>query len=222
MAAAAGPSAQNPAVDRLVYDRARTDTLILGIDFGTSAVRAAYWDPNYGHPFVVRDVHRKGSVPAAVAYIGEDRFVGDAALAHEALYPQGVIREIKRIVGRRMADPVIQANLKRWNFRVTSTTGINPIISAIADRRTANLVPAEVAAVLLNEVRVNAEEQSGSRIKNAVITIPVSFSALQRQALRDAAALAGLKTVRLVEEPISLRPAPRAPPASAAPPARWP
>eukprot|EP00741_Cyanophora_paradoxa_P001518 tig00000492_g1469.t1 len=183
--------------------RAPTQPGILGIDFGNGSCRAAYWDHAAGQPYVVRDIHRTPNLVSSVAFIGEERFLGEEAVAHTALFPYGTIFDLKRMIGRRITDPVIQSIQKKSTFKITTLDNMVPVVAIPQANSVNHFTPVELSAMLIMRLRDMAQEAYGGPMRTTVLTVPVAFNTIQRQALRDAAALAGLGTVRLVEEPVA-------------------
>jgi molecular chaperone HscA len=169
--------------------------LAVGIDLGTTnsvvAVSIA------GRPEVLRDEEGEGLLPSVVAY-GADGSVLVGEKARERLLdePAGVVSSIKRLMGRSAGD------LKQLGgalpYDIDETTGIGMVRLKIRGRR---LTPVEISADILRAIKARAEAALGQAIDRAVVTVPAYFDDAARNATKDAARLAGLEVLRLVNEP---------------------
>jgi molecular chaperone HscA len=163
----------------------------VGIDLGTTnSLVATVRD---GVAVVLSDASGRPLVPSVVRY-GEHRIdVGHDALAHAADDPHNTIASVKRLMGRGLAD---LADGQRHAYRFVDGEGI----IRIATRRGAK-TPVEVSAEILRMLRVRAEASLGGPVDGAVVTVPAYFDDAQRQATKDAATLAGVPVLRLLNEP---------------------
>jgi molecular chaperone HscA len=169
--------------------------LAVGIDLGTtnSVVALAIAD----RAEVIRDKDGDGLLPSVVAY-GADGSVLVGEQAREQLrdHPEGVVSSIKRLMGRSAAD------LKQLGgalpYDLDETTGIGMVRLKIRGRR---LTPVEISADILRAIKARAEARLGQAVDRAVVTVPAYFDEAARNATKDAARLAGLEVLRLVNEP---------------------
>jgi molecular chaperone HscA len=169
--------------------------LAVGIDLGTTnsvvAVSIA------GRPEVLRDEEGGGLLPSVVVY-GADGSVLVGEKARERLLdePEGVVSSIKRLMGRSAGD------LKQVGgtlpYDLDETTGIGMVRLKIRGRR---LTPVEISADILRAIKARAEAGLGQAVDRAVVTVPAYFDDAARNATKDAARLAGLEVLRLVNEP---------------------
>jgi molecular chaperone HscA len=163
----------------------------IGIDLGTTnSLVATVRD---GVAVVLPDDEGRPLVPSIVRY-GEDAIdVGYAALAHATQDPHNTIASVKRLMGRGLADVAFD---RRHSYRFADGEGI----IRIATRR-GTKTPVEVSAEILNALRARATRALDGSIDGAVVTVPAYFDDAQRQATKDAATLAGLPVLRLLNEP---------------------
>jgi len=166
--------------------------IAVGIDLGTthSLVAAV----RHGVAECLPDEDGRVLLPSAVRYLeGGRREVGHAALAAQADDPHDTLVSVKRCMGRRLADV---ADAKRLPYRFVDRPGM----LAFATRDGVK-TPVEVSAEILATLRRRAEDSFGEALYGAVITVPAYFDDAQRQATKDAARLAGINVLRLINEP---------------------
>ncbi len=172
-----------------------TRRLILGIDLGTTNSLAAVCGRK--GPRVLRDAQGDALIPSVVAFPenGEDVLVGKAALARSLEFPERTVFSIKRLIGRSGDD--LDAEIERLPYPVERGDRGLPKIR-IGDTLYS---PEEVSAKILRAVADQASAALGETVQEAVITVPAYFDDGQRQATKDAAELAGLTCLRMVNEP---------------------
>lgn len=166
--------------------------LAVGIDLGTthSLVAAV----RHGLPECLPDAQGRVILPSAVRYLGEGRrAIGHEALATQAEDPENTIVSVKRFMGRRLAD--IQGR-EKLPYHFIDQPGMVAIATRDGEKS-----PVEVSAEILATLRYRAEDSFNDDVFGAVITVPAYFDDAQRQATKDAARLAGLNVLRLINEP---------------------
>ncbi len=169
-----------------------TRRIAVGIDLGTthSLVAAV----RHGVAECLPDTQGRAILPSAVRYLeGNGRQIGHDALAMQAEDPENTIVSVKRLMGRRLADIHGHAGLP---YRFIDRPGMVAI-----DTRLGAKTPVEVSAEILATLRQRAEDSFDDELFGAVITVPAYFDDAQRQATKDAAQLAGLNVLRLINEP---------------------
>ncbi|MCJ7543895.1 MAG: molecular chaperone DnaK [Phycisphaerae bacterium] len=168
--------------------------LILGIDLGTTNSLAAVMMPS--GPVVVRDAAGDALVPSVIAF-GSDGgvTVGAAARAQAVLNPLRTVYSVKRLMGRGIEE--LTEDLRHLAYPVAAGRGGTVCVTIDGHQMT----PQELSAIILREVKARAEAALGQQITQAVITVPAYFDDSQRQATRDAGAIAGLDVRRIVNEP---------------------
>jgi molecular chaperone HscA len=165
--------------------------LAVGIDLGTTNSLVA--TVRHGIPVVLLDGEGRPLLPSIVRYA--DRGVEVGYPAQEALVsdPQNTIVSVKRLMGRGLAD---LSDARRFPYRFIDAPGMVQI-----ETRSGIRTPVEVSAEILRTLRLRAEASLGGALAGAVVTVPAYFDDAQRQATKDAAQLAGLNVLRLLNEP---------------------
>ncbi len=171
-------------------------SLAMGIDLGTTNSLAAVWKD--GRPIIVHPESKSGSVPSVIHFPtnGSSPKVGHSGRDHAAASPERTLFSVKRLMGRPEAD--LQDELARVPFPVSE--GDDGVLRVDVDGR--KFTPQELSALILNRVHDHGcRALSGEKPDRVVITVPAYFDDAQRQATRDAARLAGLDVLRIVNEP---------------------
>jgi molecular chaperone HscA len=163
----------------------------IGIDLGTTNSLVA--TVRHGFPVVLPDADGHPLVPSVVRYGERAIEVGHAALEHASSDARNTIVSVKRLMGRGVAD---LADDRRYPYRFVDGGGMLRI-----ETRAGVKSPVEVSAEILKALRARAEASLGGAIDGAVVTVPAYFDDAQRQATKDAATLAGLPVLRLLNEP---------------------
>ena len=170
----------------------------IGIDLGTTYSCVGVWQ-NDRVEIIANDQGNR-TTPSYVAYTKEERLVGDAAKSQAATNPTNTVFDAKRLIGRKFDDSVVQAEKKLWPFAVVDVDG-KPKIKVEWKGETHEFLPEEVSATVLQKMKATAEAFLGQKVTDAVITVPAYFNDSQRQATKDAGAIAGLNVLRIINEP---------------------
>lgn len=170
----------------------------IGIDLGTTYSCVGVWQN--GNVDIIANDQGNRTTPSYVAFTETERLIGDAAKNQVALNPSNTIFDAKRLIGRKFDDPKIQQDLKHWPFKVINDSG-KPKIQVTYKGQTKRFAPEEISSMVLTKMKEIAETYLGTSIKNAVITVPAYFNDSQRQATKDAGAIAGLNVLRIINEP---------------------
>ena len=166
--------------------------LAVGIDLGTTNSLVA--TVRSGMSTVLHDEQGHALLPSVVHYLGGDRIeVGYKAQAQQSVDPQNTIVSVKRFMGRGLHDI---ADIGHLPYHFVDTPGMLQI-----NTRAGVKSPVEVSAEILKVLKARAEKALGGELTGAVITVPAYFDDAQRQATKDAARLAGLTVLRLLNEP---------------------
>jgi molecular chaperone HscA len=165
--------------------------LAVGIDLGTTNSLVA--TVRNGFPVVLPDEEGHPLLPSIVRYAESGVEVGLRAEAQQAIDPQNTIVSVKRLMGRGLAD---LSDARRFPYRFVDEPGMVRL-----GTRAGVKTPVEVSAEILRALRVRAEASLGGLLAGAVVTVPAYFDDAQRQATKDAARLAGLDVLRLLNEP---------------------
>jgi molecular chaperone DnaK len=172
-------------------------TRAIGIDLGTTNSAAAVIDPD-GRPRILTTPSGNTTMPSLVWFSDEGPVVGDEARAGLEEQPEHTVTAIKRLLGRPFNHPEVARLSKVLAYELTpATNGDAWIALGPGDR----VSPEEVSSLILRSLRTMAEQSLGEAVREAVITVPAWFDSAQRQATKDAAAIAGLTVRRLLSEP---------------------
>ncbi|KAJ3144286.1 ATPase with role in protein import into the ER [Geranomyces variabilis] len=172
---------------------------IIGIDLGTTYSCVGVYK-NGGIEIIANDQGHR-ITPSYVAFTDQERLVGDAAKNQMSSNPTNTIFDAKRLLGRHFNDPEVQQDMKHWPFSVVNKNSKPAIQVQVKGNETKTLTPEEVSAMVLQKMKNIAEEYLGEKVTRAVITVPAYFNDAQRQATKDAGAIAGLTVDRIVNEP---------------------
>ncbi|KAJ8965515.1 hypothetical protein NQ317_004605 [Molorchus minor] len=135
-----------------------------------------------------------------VAFTDTERLIGDAAKNQVAMNPNNTVFDAKRLIGRKFDDPKIQQDIKHWPFKVVNDCG-KPKIQVEYKGEIKTFAPEEVSSMVLTKMKETAEAYLGTTVRDAVVTVPAYFNDSQRQATKDAGAIAGLNVLRIINEP---------------------
>ncbi|PON89342.1 Heat shock protein 70 family [Trema orientale] len=171
----------------------------IGIDLGTTYSCVGVWQ-NDRVEIIANDQGNR-TTPSYVAFTDTERLIGDAAKNQVAMNPQNTVFDAKRLIGRRFSDPAVQSDMKLWPFKVVPGPGDKPMIVVQYKGEEKQFAAEEISSMVLTKMKEIAEAFLGQTIKNAVITVPAYFNDSQRQATKDAGAIAGLNVMRIINEP---------------------
>lgn len=139
--------------------------------------------------------------PSYVAFTDDgERLIGDAAKNQLTSNPENTIFDVKRIIGRQWEDKSVQHDVKYYPFKVVNKNN-KPHVEAKVKGEKKLFAPEEISAMVLGKMKEVAEDYLGETVKNAVVTVPAYFNDAQRQATKDAGAIAGLNVMRIINEP---------------------
>ncbi|KAJ7495375.1 heat shock protein 70 [Mycena latifolia] len=169
----------------------------IGIDLGTVYSCVGVWRDDQVTIIANDEGHR--TTPSFVSFSSKGRLLGDAARRHAGIKPANTIFNVKRLIGQKFDDPRVQEDLRHFPFTVLDKGGA-PYIR-VDDRGTPKeFAPQEISAMILTKMKRTAEAYLGTTIRNAIITVPAYFNDSQRQATKDAGAIAGLQVLRIMDE----------------------
>ncbi len=168
---------------------------VLGIDLGTTNSCMAVIEG--GQPKVIENKEGARTTPSIVAIskTGE-RLVGQLAKRQSITNPQNTLYSVKRLIGRRWEDGEVQRDLNLLPYKIVKSGDAVKI-----EMQGKEYTPQEISAMILGKMKADAEEKLGEKITEAVITVPAYFDDAQRQATKDAGAIAGLNVLRIINEP---------------------
>ncbi|MFC1837270.1 molecular chaperone DnaK [Thermodesulfobacteriota bacterium] len=169
---------------------------IIGIDLGTTNSCVAVMEG--GEPKVITNVEGNRTTPSVVAFSeNNERLVGQVAKRQAVTNPTNTLYAIKRLIGRKFADPEVTKSIKVSPFKIIE--GKNGKVNVEAEGKA--YTPAEISAMILTKMKQTAEEYLGETVTDAVVTVPAYFNDSQRQATKDAGRIAGLNVQRIINEP---------------------
>lgn len=162
--------------------------IAVGIDLGTTNSLVAI--SKSGKPEIIRDRNGKALIPSVVTY-GDEILVGNDAIVNSGRFPH-VIRSVKRLMGKGKSDVSVQKS----HYEIAKDDGALGLL--INGKK---ITPTEISAEILKYLKKSAEQALGLEVSDAVITVPAYFDDAARAATKDAARLAGLNILRLINEP---------------------
>lgn len=169
---------------------------IIGIDLGTTNSCVAVMEGN--EPVVIPNSEGRRTTPSIVAFLDGgkgERKVGDPAKRQAITNPQNTVSSVKRFMGKKFGE----VSEEKKNVSYTLESGNNDTVRVtIGDR---NYTPQELSAMILQKMKSTAEDYLGTEVKEAVVTVPAYFNDAERQATKEAGAIAGLDVKRIINEP---------------------
>ncbi|KAL4336133.1 hypothetical protein GQ457_07G018180 [Hibiscus cannabinus] len=171
----------------------------IGIDLGTTYSCVGVWQ--HDRVEIISNDSGNRTTPSFVGFTDTERIIGDAAKNQVAMNTINTVFGAKRLIGRRFSDSAVQRDIKLWPFRVVAGAGDKPMIVVNYKGQEKQFAAEEISSMVLIKMREIAEAYLGSTIKNAVVTVPAYFNDSQRQATKDAGAIAGLNVMRIINEP---------------------
>lgn len=172
---------------------------VIGIDLGTTYSCVAVWQNDRVEIIASETGNR--TVPSMVTFTDTERLIGDAAKGAAATWPRSTVFDAKRMIGREFKDPLLQKDKAHWPYDVIDDGKGRPKIVVDTKDGQKQFYPEEISAMVLQKMKAIAEAYLGFSVKDAVVTVPAYFSDAQRQATKDAGAIAGLNVIRIINEP---------------------
>ena len=171
---------------------------VIGIDLGTTNSCVGIWRNN--NLEIIPDENGNNTIPSFVGYTKINRYVGLEAKNQKELNPKNVFYEFKRLIGRKIDDISVTNDKEFFNYDLVSDDANN--VNVITEFGL-QITPEELSSIILSKLREMASKYLKCDIKKAVITVPAYFNDGQRQATKDAARIAGLECLRIINEPTS-------------------
>jgi molecular chaperone DnaK len=169
---------------------------IIGIDLGTTNSCVALMEGNKTK--VIENSEGVRTTPSIVAYTDDGEvLVGQAAKRQSVTNPKKTLFAIKRLIGRRYEDDVVQKDIKMVPYKIVKANNGD----AWVEVQNQDKAPQQISAEILRKMKKTAEDYLGEEVKEAVITVPAYFNDSQRQATKDAGRIAGLEVKRIINEP---------------------
>lgn len=171
----------------------------IGIDLGTTYSCVGIFQ-NERVEIIANDQGNR-TTPSYVAFTGTERLVGDAAKNQVAMNPTNTVYDAKRLIGRKFSESCVQSDLKHFSYYVAASDGDKPVIKAQYKNEDRTFTPEEISSMVLVKMKEIAESYIGKPVTDAVITVPAYFNDAQRASTKDAATIAGLNCLRIINEP---------------------
>ena len=169
---------------------------IIGIDLGTTNSCVSVLEG--GKPRVIENAEGGRTTPSIVAYTDDNEIlVGQSAKRQAVTNPQNTLFAVKRLIGRRFDDDVVQKDIKMVPYKIVKAESGDAWVQVNDDK----MAPPQISAEVLRKMKKTAEEYLGEAVTEAVITVPAYFNDSQRQATKDAGKIAGLEVKRIINEP---------------------
>ncbi|WP_185235436.1 molecular chaperone DnaK [Teredinibacter franksiae] len=169
---------------------------IIGIDLGTTNSCVAVLEGN--KPKVIENAEGDRTTPSIVAYTDDDEIlVGQSAKRQAVTNPQNTLFAVKRLIGRKFQDDVVQKDIKMVPYTIAAADNGDAWVEVKGDKK----APPQISAEVLKKMKKTAEDYLGESVTEAVITVPAYFNDSQRQATKDAGKIAGLEVKRIINEP---------------------
>jgi heat shock protein 1/8 len=186
-------------------DNKKKENIYLGIDLGTTNSCVCIWRNNNYE--IITDENGNNTIPSYVAFNNIKRYVGLEAKNQKDINPKNVFYEVKRLIGRKIDDigvvnelPYLTYDISGYDKSYGDKEGAIVLFEENGKRHT----PEEISSIILNKLKLMSWQYlKREDIVKAVITVPAYFNDAQRQATKDAAEIAGLESVRIINEPTS-------------------
>ena len=168
---------------------------IIGIDLGTTNSCVAVLDGEKTR--IIENAEGERTTPSIIAYTEGEILVGQPAKRQAVTNPHNTLFAIKRLIGRRFEDEVVQRDVKIMPYNIVKADNGDAWVEA----RDKKMAPPQISAEILKKMKKTAEDYLGEEVTEAVITVPAYFNDAQRQATKDAGRIAGLEVKRIINEP---------------------
>ena len=168
---------------------------IIGIDLGTTNSCVAVLDGEKTR--IIENAEGERTTPSIIAYTENEVLVGSPAKRQAVTNPHNTLFAIKRLIGRRFEDEVVQRDVKIMPYSIVKADNGDAWVEAQGKK----MAPPQISAEILKKMKKTAEDYLGEEVSEAVITVPAYFNDAQRQATKDAGRIAGLEVKRIINEP---------------------
>src|SRR5690242_7257330 len=169
---------------------------VIGIDLGTTNSCVAVMEGK--NPKVIENAEGARTTPSIVAFTDDgERLVGQPAKRQAVTNPEKTIFAVKRLIGRRYDDPMVEKDKKLVPYKIAKASNGDAWVEEDGKQYS----PSQISAFILQKMKETAEAYLGSKVDQAVITVPAYFNDAQRQATKDAGKIAGLEVLRIINEP---------------------
>lgn len=179
-------------------DEKKYDGPVIGIDLGTTYSCVGIY--KNGRVEIIPNEQGNRITPSYVSFTDDERLIGESAKNQATINPVQTLFDVKRLIGRRFKDDSVQKDKTLLPYEIINKDS-KPYIQVSVKGEKKQLAPEEVSAMVLVKMKEIAEAYLGKEVKHAVITVPAYFNDAQRQATKDAGAIAGLNVIRIINEP---------------------
>ncbi len=173
-------------------------TLSIGIDLGTTYSCVGVY--KNGKVEIIANDQGNRTTPSFVSFTSEERLIGEASKSSASGNPKNTVYDAKRLIGRNFNDTIVQDEMKYLSYSVVNKNS-KPVIEVDYRNERKQFTPEEISSMILHKMKEVSEAFLGETVKDAVITVPAYFNDAQRQATKDAGAIAGLNVLRIINEP---------------------
>ena len=174
----------------------KTEDIAIGIDLGTTYSCVGIF--RNGSVEIIANDQGNRTTPSYVAFTDNgDRLIGDAAKNQVNSNPSNTVFDAKRLIGKKFSDKEVQRDISHYSFKVTPDNNDKPVINLSNGK----FHPEQISSMVLQKLKDTASSFLGTEVKKAVVTVPAYFNDSQRQATKDAASIAGLEVLRIINEP---------------------
>jgi molecular chaperone DnaK len=169
---------------------------VIGIDLGTTNSCVAVMEGKT--PRVIENAEGMRTTPSIVAFTDDgERLIGQPAKRQAVTNPEKTIFAVKRLIGRRYDDPMVEKDKKLVPYKIAKASNGDAWVEEDGKQYS----PSQISAFILQKMKETAEANLGQKVDQAVITVPAYFNDAQRQATKDAGKIAGLEVLRIINEP---------------------
>mmetsp|Transcript_120238 Transcript_120238/g.212591 ORF Transcript_120238/g.212591 Transcript_120238/m.212591 type:complete len:664 (-) Transcript_120238:264-2255(-) len=179
-------------------DEPTIDGPVIGIDLGTTYSCVGIY--KNGQVEIIPNDQGNRITPSYVSFTEDERLIGEAAKNQATANPGQTFFDVKRLIGRNFRDSTVQKDIKLLPYTVVDQQG-SPRLVAKVNGAEKKMTPEEVSAMVLVKMKETAENYLGKEVQHAVITVPAYFNDAQRQSTKDAGTIAGLRVLRIINEP---------------------
>lgn len=171
----------------------------IGIDLGTTNSCVAVFQNN--NVEIIANDQGYRTTPSYVAFTDNERIIGNGAKSQCAQNPTNTVFDAKRLIGRKFTDSVVQSDRKKLPYDIVKSNDNKPLIEVMYKSELKQFKAEEISSMILVKMKETAESYLGTKVTDAVITVPAYFNDAQRQATKDAGVIAGLNVLRIINEP---------------------
>jgi molecular chaperone DnaK len=190
-----GPGALRDLTPAIAARKDKQMSKVIGIDLGTTNSCVAIMEGSQSK--VIENSEGARTTPSIVAFTDSERLVGQPAKRQAVTNPENTLFAIKRLIGRRYNDPMVEKDKKLVPYRIVGGDNGDAWVEVKGEK----YAPSQISAFILQKMKETAERYLGETVDKAVITVPAYFNDAQRQATKDAGRIAGLEVLRIINEP---------------------